>query len=283
MRSDAAIELFLKHCRYRGLADGTLVGYAWALAKLADRYDELPTKLDELMVLIIDQDLGQESKHDMWRVLRRFYKWLSSRKYAKNAMRDVPAPRRRRRLPRTLEGSEIDRLMSTVKSRRDLAMVAVILDTGIRVGELASLRWSNVHAGTIHVDGKTGERRVPISPHVLQLMVGLGDGEHIWLGRYGPLTVGGCQIVIRKALAGAGIQGGKSGPHMLRHTFGRHYVMAGGDVFSLQRIFGHRDVGTTMIYVHLSAADLEVQHAKYSPLRAISLVDSTPEEEVSNK
>ena len=279
MRTDRAVELFMKDCRYRGLAESTLVGYAWALAKLAARFEELPTKADDLMVLIVDQDLGQESKHDMWRVLRRFYKWLSSRKYAKNAMRDVPAPRRRRRLPRTLESSDIDRLMSTVKTRRDRAMIAVILDTGIRVGELASLRWSNVHAGTIHVDGKTGERRVPISPHVLQLLVGLGDAEHIWIGRYGPLSVGGCQLVIRRALASAGIQGRKSGPHMLRHTFGRHYVMAGGDVFSLQRILGHRDVGTTMIYVHLSAADLEVQHAKYSPLRAISLVPATVESE----
>lgn len=279
MRTDKSIELFMKDCRYRGLVDRTLVSYGWALAKLEDRFKELPTKLDDLMYLIVDQDLSQESKHDMWRVLRRFYKWLASRKYSKNAMKDVPAPRRRRRLPRTLEGSDIDRLMSAVDSRRDLAMIALILDTGIRVGELATLKWIDVHAGTIHVDGKTGERRVPVSPQVLQLMVGLGDSEHIWIGRYGPLTVGGAQLVIRRALAGAGIRGRKSGPHMLRHTFGRHYVMAGGDVFSLQRILGHRDVGTTMIYVHLSAADLEVQHAKYSPLRAISLVSTTLKEE----
>ena len=279
MRTEKAVELFLRDCRYRGLVDRTLVSYGWALAKLEARFEELPTKPDDLMYLIVDQDLSQESKHDMWRVLRRIYKWLASRKYAKNAMKDVPPPRRRRRLPRTLESTEIDRLMSTIDSRRDLAMIALILDTGIRVGELATLKWIDVHAGTIHVDGKTGERRVPVSPQVLQFMVGLGDGEHIWIGRYGPLTVGGCSLIIRRALAGAGIRGRKSGPHMLRHSFGRHYVMAGGDVFSLQRILGHRDVGTTMIYVHLSAADLEVQHAKYSPLRAISLVSSTPKEE----
>lgn len=279
MRTDKAVEAFMKGCRYRGLAKSTLASYGWALAKLQASYDELPTDVEELTYFIGDQDLTQESKHDMWRILRQLYKWLASRKYAKNVMKDVPGPRRRRQLPRTLERSEIDGLINAIKERRDLAMVALILDTGIRIGELANLKWIDVHAGTIHVDGKTGGRSVPVSPQVLQLMVGLGDGEHIWMGRYGPLTYGGCSIVIRRSLAGAGIRGRKSGPHMLRHTFGRHYVMAGGDVFSLQRILGHRDVGTTMIYVHLSAADLEVQHAKYSPLRAISLVGTTLKEE----
>jgi len=150
-------------------------------------------------------------------------------------------------------------------------MIALVLDTGIRIGELAGLRWQHLTGGTIHVSGKTGERIVPISTHVRQALVGLGDGDHVWTGRKGPLTRSGVAQVVRRALYRAGLRPPKAGPHMLRHTFGRHYIMAGGDVFSLQRIMGHRDVSTTMMYVHLSTADLEAQHAKYSPVRALDL------------
>ena len=146
-------------------------------------------------------------------------------------------------------------------------MIAMLLDTGTRIGELAALRWENIRSNAIQVDGKTGARIVPISSRVRQLLVGLGDDVHIWTGRLGPMTRSGVEQTVRKALRIAGFHPPKAGPHMLRHTFGRHYIMAGGDVVSLQRILGHADISTTMLYIHLSADDLEEQHRRFSPMR----------------
>ena len=117
------------------------------------------------------------------------------------------------------------------------------------------------------MDGKSGERPIPLSPRVQQLLVGLGNTEHVWLGRYGPLTLHGVKLATRRALAKVGVYAPKAGPHMLRHTFGRHYIRRGGDVFSLQRIMGHQRLSTTMIYVAMNTNDLQEQHAKFSPLR----------------
>jgi site-specific recombinase XerD len=68
---------------------------------------------------------------------------------------------------------------------------------------------------------------------------------------------------VRRVLRRAGIAGG---PHLLRHTFGRLYITAGGDVFSLQRILGHSQIATTRRYVDLDLRDVQNQHAKFSPV-----------------
>ena len=251
MRTEEAVRRYLEHARRRGLAVKTSGNYAWALGKLVDTFSDLPTEPLVLAEYVGDLQLSPESRYDVWRITRRLYKWLDRWDLAADTMGPVDAPRRRRRLPRVLEDSEIVRLVERTRSRRERAMVAVILDTGIRLGELAGLRWQDIKLGSIHVDGKTGERVVPFSPNVRRLLVGLGDGSSIWTGRKGPLTTSGVAQCVRRTLSDAGYAPPRAGAHMLRHTFGRSYIMAGGDVFSLQRIMGHRDVSTTMIDTHV--------------------------------
>ena len=276
MRTLDAVSAYLTQCRYRGLSPKTIVSYRWALRKLLVRHGTPPTHREELLELIADPALGPTSRRDLWRMLRTFYRWLYPEgKRRRNPMDAVPPPRVPRILPRVLEDGEISRLLHATHSRRDRAMVALTLDTGVRVGELAGLRWAHVKSKVIQVSGKTGPRLVPTSSQVRQLLVGLGDTEHIWTGRQGPLTRSGVEQVIRRCMAAAGFRPPKAGAHTLRHTMGRSYIMNGGDVFSLQRILGHRDVSTTMLYVHLSTRDLEEQHARYSPVANIELL--TPE------
>ena len=283
MRTKTAIAAFLEDCKYEGLAEKSIDGYGWALNKLEAAFPrELPTTPQEIKRLLIDQvGLNQESRFDLWRRLCRLWTWLEREHGVKHVIiRErgpnsvvwfVSPPRRRKRIPRTLELHEIERLLITTKARREKAMIALILDTGIRVGELANLRWPDVTAAGVRVCGKTGQRFLPVTPKVRQYMLGLGDGYHIWMGRPEPLSGSGCQQVIRRAMYAAGFQPPKAGPHMLRHTFGRHWITGNGDVFSLQRILGHSNVSTTMLYVTLSTGDLESQHSKFSPMRALAL------------
>ena len=280
MKTAKAVNEFIDHCWYLGLQMKSISAYEWALDKLLAAHETLPRQERPLMALITFQELSSSSKHDLWRALRRFYAFTSRMHAFPNVMEHIPPPRVRRKLPRTLEASEVDHLLSVDHGRRDRAMLAILLDTGIRNGELAAVEWPDVRMQTLNVSGKTGDRPVPISSHVRQLLLGLGDSDHLWLGRQGPLTRSGVELAVRRSLARAGFRPPKAGPHMLRHTFGRHYIMNGGDVFSLQRIMGHTSVNTTMIYVELSQADLQVQHAKFSPLRALDLDQAMPEEGV---
>ena len=136
----------------------------------------------------------------------------------------------------------------------------------MRVAELAGLTWQKVSSDGVEIHGKTGSRFLPLSTQSQELMAGLGDGHHIWTGGKGPLTVYGVQQAVRRIMFRAKILPPKAGPHLLRHTFGRMYVLNGGDVFSLQRLMGHTDINSTMIYVHMSNRDLIEQHRRYNPL-----------------
>jgi integrase/recombinase XerD len=113
------------------------------------------------------------------------------------------------------------------------------------------------------VTGKTGRREVPISEATRKALFGLGDGRYVWATAAGAVSVEGLQVAVRRALGRAGLRGG---PHMLRHTFGRLYVMNGGDIFSLQRIMGHADVATTRRYVEMDLRDVQLQHGRFSPV-----------------
>jgi len=54
--------------------------------------------------------------------------------------------------------------------------------------------------------------------------------------------------------------------HTLRHTFVTSFIRNGGDPFALQRLMGHSDIQTTIIYVHLAGTALREAHARASPV-----------------
>lgn len=59
---------------------------------------------------------------------------------------------------------------------------------------------------------------------------------------------------IKKALKNACKKAGLKGvtPHTMRHTFASHLIMSGVDMRSVQRLLGHKNINTTMVYSHLT-------------------------------
>lgn len=266
---------YLTWCAAGDLSPKTLSAYAWALAYLPDWLPCDATELNRTIGLV---DLATESKHNLIRVWTTFFRWAGERHAIGNPMAHVRRPKRRRKLPRVFTDIEIRSIWSVCRSQRDQALIAILLDTGIRLGELAGLTWDQVEQRYIHVDGKSGPRSVPVSVQAQQLLVGLGDIEHVWVGRVGPMTYDGIKITIRKILARAGIRGRKLGAHTFRHTFATNYLRAGGNVFALQRILGHSSISVTQLYVHLVRDDLAECHEEYSPLRLVWFNDPDVEE-----
>ena len=95
----------------------------------------------------------------------------------------------------------------------------------------------------------------------------------MWTGLKGPLTFHGVKLAYRRLFDRAGIRGPKKGAHTLRHTFATMWLRYGGGLRQLQTIMGHKHIETTMIYVHLAGHDVLVEHARYSPVRTLGLVD----------
>ena len=274
MNTQNAVNLFLESRRSKRLSEVTIDTYGWVLGKLAEMFpEELPENTSDIQRLFIaNSDLSASSLLTIWNRLRIFWSWAEKEGICPNVMEGVPAPVMRRKLPRILRRDEVRRLMGSVQVERDYAILATLLDTGMRVGELASMTRESVSAEGVLVSGKTGDRVVPINQNVLELVKKQGDERGLWVGLKGQLTDWGLQQIVRRNMRNAGFDPPKIGPHTLRHTFGTQYILKGGDVFSLQRIMGHTRIETTMIYVNMSTELVAQQHRKFSPMADMELV-----------
>lgn len=190
----------------------------------------------------------------------------------------------RARQLRTLAPAEVARLIEMQPARsalgvRNRAIIAMLFDTGIRVGELVTLRVADVDlaSGYAIVRGKTGEGRVPLSFELRRTllsyvqrarprMLAFADPGLLFVGRRGePMAPNAVNQMLRRGGRVAGIAQ-TVGPHLFRHTFATEYLRGGGDPFTLQAILRHRTATMTHRYVHVVMSDVQERHAAASPL-----------------
>lgn len=217
------------------------------------------------------------------RAMRTFCTWLERKgKVLVSPMAEVPRMKEQRTLPRQMFSPEdVRKMLSSTATKgkrnqyRDQMMVAVLLDTGMRAGELASLDVGDIHwdDGYMLVNGKTGERAVPaqkslrfVRKYLSRERRSEGHSDRLvrsWEGF--PVTGRDITVAIRRLAARAGVSASKIGPHTFRHTFALEYLRSGGDVFSLKRILGHAQLRTTEQYVQWLTGDVAELHKKHSP------------------
>ena len=269
MLTNDLVAQYLGECQLRGLARSTTEQYRWALTRLITHCPVPPQDGFDLLPVLGDNSLAPESRRDLLKCLRAFFGWCGRRYDMPNPCVGLEPIPRRRQLPRVLSRREVERLIAAALTDRDRALILVILDCGLRVGELANLRRQHIRDGWLVVDGKVGQRRVPVSDELRDTITALGQNEHIWMGQRGPLSRAGVVLAFKRMFARAGITGPKAGPHALRHTFATMYLRTGGGVRQLQDILGHTKIETTMIYVHLAGRDVRADHSQHSPARTM--------------
>jgi site-specific recombinase XerD len=209
--------------------------------------------------------------------LRKFCRWAISQQLLKENPTDgvkgiASAPR----APRWLEKRDVDKLLRACErsgNKRDLAILAVLRHTGIRVGELCSLRPDdltiNERSGELIVrSGKGSKHRiVPLNLDArkalqayLQVRPEIGTPQ-LFVGQRGNgLTSLGIEKIVRKYAYQAGLQ--DVTPHTLRHSFGKHALDSGSDLVAVSTLLGHQRLETTAIYTTPSRRDLEQAVAK---------------------
>ncbi|MFZ0509936.1 MAG: site-specific tyrosine recombinase XerD [Methylocella sp.] len=193
----------------------------------------------------------------------------------------VEAPRRGRRLPKTLSVAEVDHLLAVSKegldddarpaperlrALRTACLLELLYATGLRVSELVTLPASAAQTKEpfIHIRGKGGrERLVPLPSEArraisayraFQKKTDAGVARH-WLfpadSASGHLTRQAFARDLKACAAAAGIGGARISPHVLRHAFASHLLQNGADLRVVQELLGHADISTTQIYTHV--------------------------------
>jgi site-specific recombinase XerD len=206
--------------------------------------------------------------------LQRFYTWAQKHGQATHnpfeALESFRIKQQQGIAPKWLDEHQQMALLRAVrrgKNVRDLAMIEVMIKTGLRVSELVDLMLSDVElaerGGKVIVrEGKGGKyREVPLSKEVrvaletyLQKRQEEGSGR-LFLGQRGPLNVPGVQYLVAKYTYQVQLSGVT--PHTFRHTFGKNLVDAGVSLEQVAALLGHESLDTVMIYTKPSHGDLE--------------------------
>lgn len=175
-----------------------------------------------------------------------------------------------RRGPRWLDRREQHALLRAVERgghSRDIAVVKLLLNTGLRVAELCALTWQDIalseRKGTLTVRrGKGGKRReIPLNKDARNaaLLMGYaelaGKNRPVFHGQRGPLTSRGVQMLLARYLAPAGLDG--ASPHTLRHSFCKNLVDAGVGLEQVAALAGHENLDVTRRYCEPSLKDLQ--------------------------
>jgi integrase/recombinase XerD len=274
--ADPAVDGFLALLAARR-AQRTVDAYRRDLADLAAYLGGSPTTAgsEEIEGWLADLRARGQAPSSIARraaAARTFYRHLVALGLREdNPATEVDLPRRRRRLPRSLSLSEVERLIEAAngtapRSLRDRALIELLYGGGLRVGEAVALERGDVDldARIVRCVGKGDkERVVPLGAQAVEALrryLARGrpflDRRHrpeIFLNAQGgALTRAGAFLIVRRLAAKAGLDPERVHPHLLRHSFATHLLEGGADLRSVQEMLGHADLGTTEIYTHVS-------------------------------
>lgn len=256
---DKAIEAFAAELKARERTGKTRKNYLPFLQRSLKKYNLVPTDPKIIRQLLASYN-NRNTRHTYRLYLSTFYSFLEAEHDIPNPMTKVRSPGTDKTLPRHLNPEEKRQLQEVSLSPRDKAIVKLFLETAVRPDEVIGtrghpLRFCDIYEDHIEVSGKVGERMVPALPELRDMLLSLQNGRSadspVFMGDRGhPLTTWGLSKVIRRAFRAAGIS--NASPYTLRHSFAGEFLANGGDVATLQKILGHRDIKTTMIYTHIA-------------------------------
>lgn len=295
------IRHFIANLFQNGTAVSTIVSYGWHLYKLgiwllehgvSDPAQISPTVTIEWGEYLRSKYAAQTHKQAAV-ATRSFFRFLTEIRYcpesvAQDVEKFLVIPKTKITLQRTLSQKEVEALFSVCNTLdeqaiRNLAIMALLLDTGLRAGELCAILLQDIDCQNrrIRVIGKGGNQelvyysqkcqkilkkwldvRSSISTRCNNLFVSLGG---ISPGK--PLTARGLRIILKRVGEQAGVE--NLHPHAFRRTFATLRIKKGQSTRGVQRLGRWRNLATFERYTHALLVDDEFARDEansYSPL-----------------
>ena len=299
---DIVMDFLQYHSTVRGHSDRTVQAYYMDL-KILFRYLKRIRRLvpkdvpfDEIDITDIDLDFIQSVRiEELYRyqsyspvyngssrslsaasrcrrtsTVKSFYSYLTSKRHLmdKNIALELDMPKRQNALPKYLEESECERLLSVCNDKfgtRDYAILMLFMSCGLRISELVNLNLTDVYDDHVRVLGKGNKERIvffaqgcreALDDYLAERMI-MPDvkpdaRDALFISqknsRFGAR---GIQQMLEKKLIQANLDASRFSPHKLRHTAATLMLKNGVDTRALQEVLGHSNLNTTQIYTHL--------------------------------
>ncbi len=265
----------IEDMKLRNYAPRTIEIYVARVITFAEHFGKSPQLLGAADVRAYLLFLVQE-KHASWSyygqamsALKLLYRTTLSKKWVVD---DVVSPKQQKKLPVVLSPDEVTQFFEAIPGLKHRAILMTAYAAGLRVSEVVALRIDDIDSRRMVIRLRQAkgqkDRYTLLSPRLLAVLRAYWKADrptqYLFPGNVPdrPITARTVEKACRDAREAAGL-GKHVTVHTLRHSFATHLLEAGTDIRIIQVLLGHRNIRTTAVYTHVSAATLQ---ATQSPL-----------------
>lgn len=257
------LNTFIENLSKQGKSKFTVIAYKKDLEQfigylvskqIADVNEVKKDDISNFINKLITENYTKKSASRKLNSIRTFFRFLkSSDVISVNPSLEVSHPKYTQNTPRILTKLEYRGLRDFAKEDvRTYAMIELLLQTGVRIGELADIKLSDVKDDQLLI----GKRSIPLNKAVKKAITDYiavrhqTDDDHLFVTKTGrPLLIRNIRTIISRCFREVGIDSAKV--QDLRNTFIALQLMNGASISYISRIVGHKRLSSTEKYLHL--------------------------------
>ena len=261
-----------------GKSKNTVKQYARTAQKLSDLIRKPFTEIGTYDVRFFlatekERGLSNSTLETQRSYLSAFFQWMTNDEIIpKNPLAKVKPIKVPKEIRNAFSDVEMDALRSACKTVRERALVEFLVSTGLRVSELTGMKIEDVNFDTLSVhvvNGKGDKERMTYATqvaakHLISYLRGRKkESEMLFCNRDGGRI---STTLIQRVLKQLGKRAGVDGvhPHRFRRTFATNLSKRGMEIQEIQKLLGHSNVNTTMIYVNTDDSMIRASYNRYT-------------------
>ena len=273
------LDLFLSAKQVEGRSPKTITYYKSTIEKMLVKIKKQIYNIntDDLRKYLFDHKNEKQSSKttidNIRRILSSFFSWLEDEDYIlKNPVRRIHKVKTGRTVKEVLTDENLETLRDKCDEIRDLAMLELLISTGIRVGELVRLNISDIdfYERECVVFGKGESERIVYFDartkiHLMQYIQQRTDeNPALFVSLNKPNTrlgISGIETRLRELGEKCNIK--KVHPHKFRRTMATNAIDKGMPIEQVQKLLGHVQIDTTMQYAMVNQSNVKHAHRKF--------------------
>jgi site-specific recombinase XerD len=250
-----------EYMKYKRYSQNSIDNYVSCIGKFLTYFENEATKPSEISAEKIKRFLAGKTHANTHKAylsaIKLFYDKVGNQP---QKLDKLEYPKLAKNLPIVLSTDEIQGMFNVCKNLKHKVIISLIYSCGLRVSELINLQWKHLDRSRkiINIIAAKGnkDRQVALPDAIVPLLENYYRKEHsevyVLNGQFGLQYSATSVLNVVKDLASkAGIRK-RVYTHLLRHCTFTHMAENGTDINLIQKIAGHSNVKTTMIYCHLS-------------------------------
>lgn len=273
------IELFIASKKIEGCSENTLKYYSNTLTKMLNAISKNIYNIETndlrlyLSTYQTEKNCSKTTLDNIRRIMSSFFSWLEDEDYiTKSPVRRIHKVKTTQMVRETLSDENLEHLRDKCTHPRDLAIIDLLISTGIRVGELVKLNRTDINFGEREciVLGKGDKERLvyfdaKTKVHLQEYLDTRTDSNPaLFVGRCAPwnrLSIAGVERFLSRLGSKSEVR--HVHPHKFRRTMATMAIEKGMPIEQVQKLLGHAQIETTLHYAIVNQSNVKIAHKRY--------------------